>query len=601
VVSLAASIRRRWLTAVASRPAVRNLLLPFIPAAVFRIGLIPLQGSPFPSFINQSGLSELALDLVFVFSGWLVVQFSRTWGVREMMASVYDIASATQNPNRAFLRNYASSQIQGVARVVRQLSQGTYRADEPGDLARWFDALFDDGGAWYCGIDSHLPSEYMNEFGWYLDTHARALDRRDGHSRRSDVRVITTLRDDLTHNYARFTGIYGSFYDWHKRQDVDARWLSLRDTEVLRERYKIGTADVGLWEKHAVLFTPEEGSDAITFSIYYPGEGTHDGISYEIISSYVDEVLEKSEDLGDVAPRLELIDPDLAESWETYLDPASREEGPLGKFLLDVLQGKQYVLDAAAGIASDSVFLLEQGFSVWSNEVDRRLAETAEAYATRRRAPLKLTSYLWETLPDSLEGGMRFEAVLVLGNSICLVQDDAQRRQCLNAFHDVLRPGGALVLDERNFSYMLDYSKEIVADPAKYFPPTLAGDVMYGGRKVRGFPAQISKEDVVWRFFDNASLGRRGARRDILDRLFQVNDLHLYPFAHGELYGLLKETGFVNIRVFADLQMIGTARGTMPSREAIGSADFITYVAERPQDGARGARMAGAHRQSPGA
>jgi hypothetical protein len=597
----ASNLRRSWLSAVASRPIVRNLLLPFIPALCLRVFLAFFQSPPF-SLLNDTLANELAVDLVLVFAGWGLVQFSRTWGVRQMMGSVYGIASATQEPKRAFLRNFAASEIATVRNVVQDLAQGTYRAENPEELATWFATLFADGGGWYKGVDSHLPSDFMQEYDWYLKTHAHAEAVRESRSLKGDVRILTSSRDDLTRDYARATGVYGAFYDWHQEHQVDARWLDMAKVEALRDAYGIGEADVCLWENYAVLFTPDPNSEAVTFVMRFPGEEEPGGTSYKDISDYVSNVFKQSEDLGNVAPRLELIDEELGRLWERYVDPRSRDDGRLGAFLCNALAGRQYILDAAAGIGSDSVYLIEQGYSVWSNEVDIRLAEAAEDYAATRRRPLQLTSVLWETLPQSLEGNMRFEAVLVLGNSLCLVSDEEQRRQCLSAFHDVMQPGGLLMIDERNFEYMRDMSSEIERDPAKYFRPTLEGDVMYGGRDVRGFPAEINDEAVVWRFFDNSG-GSKRTRQAIIGAQFNVKDLLLYPFRHGELYALLEDAGFQRIQVFADLERVSNGHG-MPSTEDIGEAAFITYVAERPSSDDQREdveRVPQSHRQGPGA
>jgi SAM-dependent methyltransferase len=581
---------------------MRHLLLPFIPALFFRVIVAIAQETPFPSLINHKLASEVTTDLILVALGWLIVQFSRTWGVRTMMRSVYAIAAVTQDPKRAFQRNYAASEIRRVRGVVEQLVQGTYRAENPEELKRWFDALFNDGGDWYRAVDSNPPSAYMQDYAWYLNTHAKGRDGRAGNAPNRDIRVLTTTRDDLTSDYARFTGMYGAYYDWHSKHHVKANWIALEDVERLRQKYSVGHADVGLWEKHAVLFTPDEHSDAVTISVYVPGEAGDGGPSYAQITEYVNEVIKQSEDLGDVAPRLELVDQDLADNWETYVEPRSREQGPFGQFLRETLNGRQYVLDAAAGIGSDSVFLLDEGFTVWSNEVDVRLAEVASSYAARRKVPLHLTSYLWETLPESFahEGNMRFDAVLVLGNSLCLVKEATQRRICLDAFHDVLRPGGLLIIDERNFAYLLDFAKEIMRDPVGKFPPTVEGDVMYGGKGVRGYPADISEQRILWRFFDNVP-PIAGSRASIVERQFNVRDLSLYPFRHGELHRLLRGR-FENIRVFADMVEV-TDGASMPPAESIGNAAFVTYVAMRPHDGAtlQGHVDLGGHRQGPGA
>jgi hypothetical protein len=171
---------------------------------------------------------------------------------------------------------------------------------------------------------------------------------------------------------------------------------------------------------------------------------------------------------------------------------------------------------------------------------------------------------------------------------------------CLRAFHDILQPGGKLIIDERYFQYMLDFRSEIEANPSERYPPTLSGDEMYGGLAVRGYPARISQESISWRFFSN-SPPVAGDRNSIVERDFKVKELTLYPFRHGELYSLLRGVGFTDIEVYSDLQRIGTG-DDMPARESVGDAVFVTYVATR-RDHRPNAKAATptSHPQGPGA
>ncbi len=342
------------------------------------------------------------------------------------------------------------------------------------------------------------------------------------------------------------------------------------------------SVDVALWPNFAVVFESHQGSDAITLSMYFPKEPARDGTTYESLHAYVNDALGKSETLGAVAPRLRLVSRELAQAWEPYLDPDKRAQGPLGDFLLRVLPRKQYVFDAAGGIACDSVFLIKHGFQVFTNEVDELLADAAERYADKCGEQLQLTTLFWETLPDSLPGGMRFEAILCLGNSICLVEDAAGRMRCLEALRNSLRnPDDLLVIDERNFQYMLDHGKAITTDPLREFPPTTQGDALYSGQDVRGFPAQITPQtqQVKWRFFYNRPIVR--SLSDIEKARLKSEDLVLHAFKHGELYGLLRDAGFCEIRTFADFNDVTPADNSMPELAAIGDVNFITYVAAR--------------------
>jgi hypothetical protein len=138
-----------------------------------------------------------------------------------------------------------------------------------------------------------------------------------------------------------------------------------------------------------------------------------------------------------------------------------------------------------------------------------------------------------------------------------------------------------LVIDERNFQYMLDHATDIVHQPTDAFPATLNGDAMYYGTEIRGYPAEIDvrRRIVKWRFFRNDPVVKNLS--DIDQARLPSRDLALHAFAFGELYGLLVDLGFQDIRTFADLHEVTPAGGGLPGRSSISDAGFITYVARR--------------------
>jgi hypothetical protein len=358
---------------------------------------------------------------------------------------------------------------------------------------------------------------------------------------------------------------------------VTVRWIEPTVATKLRGEFGIGKADVGLWAQYAVLFTPEDDG-AVLLGMWFPDEPERDETTYEKIARFVEAIVRESADLADVAPRLELVDRELASEWEAYVDPPAREDRGVGEFLTTTLEDRHFVLDAAAGIGSDSVYLFRRGIEVYANEVDNLLAEQAKAYAVRHRYDLQFLSLLWETLPNSLPGNLRFEAILCLGNSLCLVESATGRRQCLTAFREALLEDGLLVIDERNFQWILDCARDLNSNPLA-FPPAVNGDIMYRGMAIRGYPAEIDRDRQTarWRFFRNSASIR--TRADVEDNRLGCPDLLLYPFTYGELHKLLEEAGFGNIRVYADLQLASDGEG-MPDQGVVGEAGFITYVAE---------------------
>jgi glycine/sarcosine N-methyltransferase len=246
--------------------------------------------------------------------------------------------------------------------------------------------------------------------------------------------------------------------------------------------------------------------------------------------------------------------------------------GLVATFLKSVIPESSFVLDAASGIGCESAVLINAGYAVVSNEIDANLAQVAEELAQKDfGVKLDLRRYLWEELADNLPGGVRFDAVLCLGNSLCLVDSDEGRRRSLQSFRQVLRKGGALIIDERNYRYMIEHRQQIRKSPMTF--PAVTKDPMYAGRQVRGMPVEISEQQIVWRLFDAdhvRTLSEMKARA-------RGRPLYLYPFKYGELYELLIDAGFSCVTVYADLELVSS--GAMPEYAAVQNAVFYTYVA----------------------
>jgi hypothetical protein len=554
------------------------------PAAFLVIGRVvaALFQSRHPQALSDNIGVEIVYDIAILLASVSFIRWTVTWGVPQMMADVRKIAHATREPSREFLREVASENVRGTRQIVEGLTHGSFTVENPEELQKWFTRFFAKGGNEYVGVDHNRPAKFIRQYDWYLAAHKASLELRGNPT--GDRRIIATPRQQITDDF-RFPSTsraYQRFIRWHADAKVDLRWLELQQAKTLQSNVQVPTVDVALWEKFAVAFSSDENSDAITFDMYFPGEPPRDDVSYESLRSYVMKVVGASKELGTVAPRLALVSPELAAAWESYVDPSVRTEGPYGDFLLHALRGKHFVFDAAAGIACDSVFLIKNGFQVVSNEVDERLSTYAISYADTAAVLLSLETLFWETLPQSLAGGFKFEAILCLGNSVCLVDDDDGRVQCLRALHETLRDeDSVLLVDERNYEMLLRDADAINVDPIQAFAPTVHGDLMYCGRHVRGYPVHVEAEQqrVKWRFFDNDPEVQSVEQLD--EARIPGDDLLLHAFKHGELYGLLTRAGFCNIRTFADFVDVTPRDGGVASASDIGNANFITYIAAR--------------------
>src|SRR3989344_3614083 len=158
----------------------------------------------------------------------------------------------------------------------------------------------------------------------------------------------------------------------------------------------------------------------------------------------------------------------LVAMWADYIDWEKRREGE-GGFLKGVLNRHKCreIFDTTLGDGCDSIYLLKEGFDVVSNELDDAFLKKAFENAKRENVALELTNLDWRELsPDLMESS--FDAVLCVGNSLTYLFDKESQLKALCSFRHILREGGILIIDERNYQYMLDNRRAILGGKFRY-------------------------------------------------------------------------------------------------------------------------------------
>ncbi|HLD63239.1 MAG TPA: class I SAM-dependent methyltransferase [Candidatus Norongarragalinales archaeon] len=224
--------------------------------------------------------------------------------------------------------------------------------------------------------------------------------------------------------------------------------------------------------------------------------------------------------------------PALVELWADFIDWKKRRKGEQG-FLVKRLKKHQClkILDASLGDGCDSIYLLKQNFRVISNEIDSLFTKKARLNSQKESVRLKITNYNWLEI-DKKFSKNSFDAIILLGNSLTYLFSKKDRLRTLSAFHNILRKGGVLLVDERNYGYILSHKREIKRGKFRY-----SGKYVYCGSKVHAKPVEIQKNKIVMEY--EHQNGKKGF-------------LTLYPFKKGELKALLKETGFKKVTRHSD-------------------------------------------------
>jgi SAM-dependent methyltransferase len=134
---------------------------------------------------------------------------------------------------------------------------------------------------------------------------------------------------------------------------------------------------------------------------------------------------------------------------------------------LDSLPSGARVLDCACGTGYEALALVQHGFTVTASDVSEAMLHEA-----RRRLGDQAAVYrcAWADLPDLF--AEPFDGVICTGNSLIHAGDEAGMTSALTGMAGVLRTGGLLLLDTRNWEKMRREEPRLQVP----HPPRIRGD-----------------------------------------------------------------------------------------------------------------------------
>lgn len=109
--------------------------------------------------------------------------------------------------------------------------------------------------------------------------------------------------------------------------------------------------------------------------------------------------------------------------------------------------------------------------------------------------------------------------------------------QALSQFKRILKPGGLLLIDERNYQHLLDNRDAILQGNTSFY---VTNPYLYGGDRVKGRAIGISDSRIEWEMTDQWT--------------GKVIYGGTYPFKRGELKALLRKAGFTVARQYSDFK-----------------------------------------------
>ncbi|KAK5856992.1 hypothetical protein PBY51_010265 [Eleginops maclovinus] len=157
-----------------------------------------------------------------------------------------------------------------------------------------------------------------------------------------------------------------------------------------------------------------------------------------------------------------------AKVWELYIGDTQSRTQEYKSWVVALLreQGVKKVLDVACGTGVDSIMLVEEGFSMTSVDASDKMLKYALKSRWERRKEQAFDQWVieeanWLTLAEDLpKPGPGFDAVICLGNSFAHLPDfkgdQSDQKLALSNIASMVRPGGILIIDHRNYDYILE-------------------------------------------------------------------------------------------------------------------------------------------------
>jgi len=478
----------------------------------------------------------------------------------------------------------------GPGKHVAELLQGT-RIDVPLHqlevLVSLFYSTIDDV---YIGVDSHLPSRFLRVHPFLLENLAAsegpssvALGGGHAHAECHAARWVRIVPHSLTtlkRDFAEHPDIAHDYFARHDEHGITLLSVEPDETSQAHEDILRGewTTDLGLWVNTCVLlFEPsiQATNKELRLQLIYPTDRRFDScqryvrrlIEHATVvkcrgNSLVSEAL-TAQDKEHLLWGLDtMFQPRLADNWDTFVLAHERVRalGPfVEKYIKQLSVKKPKILDAATGIGCDSLYLLQNGYDVTSNEIEHKFITYAREAAEAAGVSLELKRYDWRHF-EYLASAQTYDVILAFGNSLSCLQTEADVRAVIARFEHLLRPGGVLIVDERNYPMIFANQQEMLKRDFR-FPPNFP----YCGTSIQARPRDVPKRlgvdnDLLTLEYDRTSDGEPVGTFDVL------------PFAEGQVRELLEDTGFTSVQSFYNL------REPNGSKE---SSAFVTYVARR--------------------
>ena len=245
----------------------------------------------------------------------------------------------------------------------------------------------------------------------------------------------------------------------------------------------------------------------------------------------------------------------LTPNWGKFVNCKYRSK-TMEPFLSSVLpNNKGRIVDFGAGTGCEAEILLNLGYDVTANEIDPNFRNIAQRRLGSNAARVNWKSSDWRCLAENMSQNSHNSGIL-LGNSFSVLLDPRDRKAAAREFRHPLTPNAALIIDQRDFGYIIKNKERILNNGFNY-----SYEIVYCGREVIGEPIRISEQKVTFGYFKRSNDKKLG-------------EIEMYPFQGREMIELFEEVGFNYLCSYLDLD-----KKVQYNTQRINS-EFITHLFE---------------------
>jgi glycine/sarcosine N-methyltransferase len=196
------------------------------------------------------------------------------------------------------------------------------------------------------------------------------------------------------------------------------------------------------------------------------------------------------------------------------------------------------ILDAATGTGMHVLELRRLGYLADGSDLSQGMIERARLNAHQADLQARFETAGFGDLAQVFQDALPYDALICLGNSIPHLLSQASIKAALDDFAACLRPGGLLLIQNRNFDVVME-KKERWMEPQSH--------------------QEAGREWIFLRFYDFDPSGLiqfhiLTLRRQAGEAWSQsISSTSLYPLRSQEMNSLLQASGFSEIRFFGGM------------------------------------------------